>query len=1407
MIERVRAWLEETHSDNFELVRHFAAGFFDSEMLSIPGEWLKVAVGVLAVLLSAGFLALTTYYQSFNLMERAGLSKARIFLEIRADELGFIAIAAGITALLTALEWQSLFPSKRDCLALAGLPVSARQIFLAKFGALVLMFTIFVLAMNLPWAMEFATTTAGHWEHDPPTIAIITANFAATGGACAFVFFSLLAVQGVLLNLLPARLFERVSLGVQALVLIATLGALPLFDRQPLAPWWPPLWFLHLWEAIIRGPGSMAREGLLAVGIPAAVSVCAYLLSYHRYRRLLLEGKPGRPKTFAARNPGAWLLERWMPDPRQQAAFSFIFKTLARSRTHRLVLLAYAGIAIGAISKGALDMPRPSLRDQGIYGLIVVLAPLALSLLVTAGLRYLFALPESPRANWIFQTADRDGSTAWLLATERFVVWCGIAPLFVAALPATIAILGWVRALAVTALTFLCALLWFEGFFRRWRKLPFTCTYLPGKQPVWLILIRAFAASALLGPAGQLILYCSNDPMAFAALFSFEAALWWRWRSARRKEWTACELCYEENPEATVMTLGLRQPLADGSPLTVAAPHEEAGFRPTLLPGVGLLPAAWREEIREERRHPALFLETLVDDIRFGIRLIRRNPLLSLVVVLTLTIGIGINASIFTIVNAVSLRPHVSRDPETFLRIFPITRLQGTPRAASFAEYAAMRDQNRTLRQIAALTDISVTMGDDDLSDSAGLAVSCNFFAVEGLDRPILGRLFVRDDCSTPGQLPVAVIDEAMWHARFTSDPKIVGRTIRINSRPVVVIGVIPNGTAQWVSYRHAGVWLPYTAITYFNPNHDVFHRDDLLAFDLAARLRPGYTRDEAQVDMRVLEQRQDRLHPGRRSSAMVTDGSWSEEWDLHASARDLMLMGFFFATFTLVLLIACANVATLLLSRAAARRREIAVRLALGVPRIRLIRMLITESVLLAVCAGCASVYLAWRVPLPLYRYLAPRPPEFAMPPDWRTFAYIAAVVLVTGVLAGLAPALESLKVELTASLKGASAWAVGGTRVRGLLVSAQVALSMVLVVEAGLFARSEQRALSADPGYAPGKVVVTYLRFPDNSKAEAASVRLETIAQRVRRLPGVLSVAFSDDLPLLRPQTIELRPPSRRDANQPVDVYTASAGFCQTLGVSIVRGREFTQSDTSGVIVSQTLAKALWPRQDPVGRMLDLPAGATPVVGVARDIAPMRLGGSDNPPLYKLRQVDARRNVMSVRMEGNVTAGAIAIRSALRETDPDVSVYAMPLQSWIDRITANLWSVASLIVVLGVVATVLATTGIYGAVSFAVNQRTRDLGIRVALGATRWDIIREILLTGGKPVWHGLIAGLWLAVPTAAGLRESVRGSPIRLDNGEPLLYAGAAILLAAAAALAMLGPARRGANSDPLESLRCE
>ncbi len=1420
MRERLQAWREETHGAGLELLRHFLSRFFSSDMVSTSGEWLKVSIGVFAVLLSGGILVLRTYgvRYSYDLYtQSAPCCTGQLYREwVRADMVSFIGLAMAITALLTLLKWQSLYPSARDCLALAGLPVSSRQIFQAKFGALLMVFAAFALALNLPPAAAFAAVTSGRWQENPSALANIAANFSATAGACAFVFFALLALQGILLNLLPGRLFARVSLVTQVTLFIATLGALPLLGRQPAAAaWWPPAWFLRLWEAMVAGPPhGGVRNALLAIALPAAISVVASLASYHRYRRLLLEAPPDRGVRWSG--IGSRLLERWIGDPRQQAAFAFIWKTLVRSRGHRLIVLAYAGLALGWIVDGVLDAPRPSLRDEGMYGLVVVLVPLALAMLTAIGLRYVFSLPVSLGANWVFRTTDRDGRAAWLAAVERFVVWCGLAPIFLASLPVAVAILGGPRAAAAAVLAFFTALVWFEALYRQWRKLPFTCSYLPGRKPVWFTLLRYCLAIPFLGPAGKLILHSSGEPASFVALFTFLAVVWWRMRARRRAFWSQCALCFEETPEDAVMTLDLQPASAPRTPEASAAPQPAAPlFSDALVSSRGLLPQAWAEEIAEDRRRPALLVETFLDDVRYGCRLIRRNPLVSAVVVLTLTVGIGINASIFTVVNGLAFRPHVSRDPASFVRVIPKTRTQNAVRRASYSEYVAFRDHSRSLRQLAAWTHFPAFIGEDSSAGSVGIAASCNFFQVDGTDRALLGRLLTAEDCLA-GQAPVAVISETLWRARFASDERITGRVIDLNNRPITIVGVVPNGAAGWGN-RTAGwtapasIWLPYTAAAYFEPMGNPFAEEHLW-LSLGGRLAPGFSRSDAQAELRILARRQDLLHFGRSTTVVTTDGSWIRELELTMSGGQIMLAGIFLGFFNLVLFVSCANVATLLLARASARRREIAVRLSLGAPRIRLVRMLVTESLLLAAIAGAASIYLASSVPEPLYRILASRRPDFAMPPDWRTFAYVAGVVMLTGILAGLAPALESVRVDLTGSLKGgvppgSGVFAGGARRLEGLLVSAQVAMSMALLVGAALFAKAENRTLRADPGYLSRQVVVAPLYFPDDVTPQAAELRALAISQRVKALPGVRSVAFSEGIPMFARSTVDMTPPARPDASQPVDVFTASPGFFETLGIPLLGGREFQHGETSSVIVSRGLAWAFWPRQDPVGKVLAMPDGQVTVVGVAKDVDPLRFGGSENPFLYRPCRPNPARRVMSVRFDAGAPMGAAAVRAAIRETDPKMLGMARLMQSWIDQVTADLWNVVALILILGLVATVLATSGIYGAVSFAVSRRTKELGIRVALGAGKLDIVREVLVSGGKPVAEGLLAGLWLSVAIAAGLGRSVSGSPLRLDTANPLLYCGAALLLAADAVMAMLAPARRGARADPLNALRCE
>ena len=1406
MRQRLRDWLEETHVPGFELVRHFLARFFDSDMVSASGDWLKVAIGFGAVLFSFSILALKTYSERYaHLLNPRASTPDQYFAGVHTDMFTFVALAMAVTALLTALQWQSLFPSLRDSLALAGLPVTPRQIFLAKFGALLLVFAIYVVALTQLPGVLFASVIAGPWQENPSTGAIAAANFAALAGACVFVFFSLLALQGVLLNVLPGRLFTRVSLLAQAVIFVATLGTVPLVADQPQAAWWwPPVWFWNLRAAMLgtRGPG--ARAAILALTLPPAIAVLSYLLSYHRYRKLLLEAQvtPGRRRWEGA---GAWLLDLWIHDPREQAAFAFIWKSLARSRNHRMVLLAYAGVALGWILSGLGDMPKSARNDAGTFGVLAVLVPLVACCAVCLALRYLWELPVELRANWVFQMNEGQGRASWHHALERFVTWCGIVPIYAATLPAAVAVFGPLRAAAASIIGLLAALLLFEFLFRHWQKLPFTCSYLPGQQEVWRTLLNYSMFLPVLAIEAQLLLFGSNDPAAFLAVFVFEAgALLWM-RRRRRAFATENPLLYEESPDDAVMTLGLQAdpdaPLS--GPETPRQPAPDM-FTTGLVASRGMLPQEWREELDDEEHRPAL-LANLFEDVRYGLRLIRKNWLLSSVVVLTLTLGIGMNVSVLTVINGVALRPHVYKDPDTFVRVVTQPRFQIGQRPVSYREYLSLQETSRSLRLLAAYT-LFGSQVEEDPSITFGMVVSCNFFQVDGLDHAVRGRLFVPDDCHAPGQAPVALISDDLWESRFGGDTQIIGRVVRLNGRPVTVVGVVPKGTSSWT--RPSRIWLPYTALPYFSPSRNFFtQQDDNLWLFLIGRLAPGFTRPQAQAELATLERRMDVLHSGRRTEVTVTDGSWYEEVEF--TGQNLMVLGWVIGAINLVLLISCANVTTLLLSRAAARKREIAVRLSLGAPRIRLMRMLLTESLLLATLAGVVSVYVARRVPDILYEFVVKRPPDFPLPPDWRIFAYIAAVVFVTGCVCGLAPALESLKVDLAASLKGnagALSGHMGGSRMQRWLVAGQVSASLVMLVGAGLFAQAEYRILNIDPGYQPRKVLVAPLRFPEGATPEASHTLMQSVAFRLQGVPGVQSVSYSDEPPLLGHDTVEVRFPGRSsDAMQTVDVYSAAPEYFRTLGLPLLRGREFQETDRGAVVVSDALAKVLWPRQDPVGKLLQLPEGRTLVIGVARDVSPVRFGGSENPPAYRLTPLNREHTYLMVRVESGTPALLGAVRSAIRSVSPEILGVSRILQDWIDDYTSVLWNLVTLIGMLGLVAIVLATTGIYGAVAFAVSQRTRDMGIRVALGATRWDIVREVFIGGGKPVMYGVFFGLWQSLVTATALKQTFKSTPIQLDSSDPMVYIAAAGLLLAAGLLAMLAPARRAAVADPLESLR--
>ena len=1384
-----------------QLLHHFLETFFDSEALAVSGEWKKTAIGVLSAFLSVGILVLNVYSRRYAILNSPAHSTAALYrTELRSDLLLFIGLAFALTAVLTLLQWQSLFPNRRDCLAFAGLPISARDIFLTKSGALMILFTGYVLSTALPWAILFTSAISGTWQENPSTLVLTAGTFITMAAACCFAFLTLLALQGLLLNLLPTRLFDAASLWIQGVLFVAALGMLPLAGRQPHVEWWPGMWFLRLWESIVLGDFYRGRIALLSIAIPAAIAIGAYLTGYHRHQRILLEASTRRARGRTSdklAHLGSRLLEVWIRRPQEQAAFAFIWKTLVRSRGHRLLLLAWVGLAAGWIVNGMLNMPTPSLKNEGVYGMIVTASPLALALLAVIALRHLFSLPVTHPAKWIFEIEEHDGAGHWLSAVDRFVICCGIAPVCLAGIPAAIAVLGWQRALIVMALVFLTAALWFETVFWKWRKLPFTCSYQAPRRPFAITLLRYGFGSSLLAGIASLILYCSSESAARLSLLTL--LLWsvWRMRRKRRAAWSNSRLLFQEFEDREVNPLELDDFEPHPLPAQSRSAPAEAEFGFHLTTSRSVIPESLTSEIVESI-HNRTFLDSLLDDLRHGLRLIRRDPIVSCVIIATLTVAIGLNASIFSVVNGYFLRPHIANDPASFVQITPATGLREPPREASYAEYQSFRHGARSLRQLAAFYRFASPFAEEEVP---GLGVSCNFFAVEGVARPKLGRLFVEDDCRAPGQAPVAILSESTWRSRFASDPAIIGRVIQISNRSVPVVGVVAANTSGWMVGPAISVWIPYTAEPYLNPTLNLFQQDQRFWLGLAGRIAPGYSRAAVRAELTRLVEVQDRMEPGRLSRIETTDGSWMEWIELFADARIVLLSSFFFGAFNLILLIACANVAALLLSRAARRNREIAVRLSFGASSHRVVRMLITESVVLAVVAGALSWIVVNRLPEPLARYIIVRSPDFALVPDWRVLAWTSVLVLATGVLAGSAPAMEAFKIDLLNSLKGFGGLfggPAGTKRVLGYLVSAQVALSMVLLVGAGLLSQAENRNLHGDPGYDSRHIVVVLFRRP---------VRLSPITDRILSLPGVRSVAFSSGIPLFGPDTVEVRPPDRPDALQPVALFTASPQFFQTMGIPLIEGREFAPTDkNTAAIVSETLAWLFWGDRSPIGRQVTLPGRTVlTVVGVAKDIQPLRFGGTDNPPLYRSIPANAAGNVMAVHFDSRLNRPAVSIRAAIRDIEPDLPATIRLMQHWIDEVSTEIWNFVSLILLLGILATILSAGGIYGTVSFVVNQRTREFGIRAALGARRLDIVRSVYFSGGRPVVHGLLVGLWLSVATAAALSKTLDTGPLRIDSSDPLLYVAAVLLLAAAAIAAMFLPARQGANSDPMQALR--
>lgn len=818
-------------------------------------------------------------------------------------------------------------------------------------------------------------------------------------------------------------------------------------------------------------------------------------------------------------------------------------------------------------------------------------------------------------------------------------------------------------------------------------------------------------------------------------------------------------------------------------------------------------------------------LDLLSQHVRYGVRALVRSPVFALVAVCSVAIGTGATTGIVTLVDTMLLRPPPGVGHAERLVVVGRTQDGKGFDNFSYPAFAAYR----TARSLSGLAALEIAPQTVSLSGSGGgepmhvSTVSGNLFEVLEA-RTALGRFFASDEDGAPGEKPVLILSYAYWQRRFGADPSILGRPLVLNGTPFTVVGVAARGFQGPFAAAPDG-WVPLAATTYFGTPGSMFNEPAGVWLMAVGRLAPNAGLDQAQAELAAISARLARDYP----NAYEGKGIAVERASLFPGDMQAAIGGFLallLAVAGLVLVIASTNVAGMLLARAAARRREIAVRLALGASRAQLVGQLVVECLLLFGAAGAAGLVLAHWMVRGLLTLLPRLPVPVALDPrlDWRVLAFALVLALVTGLLSGLVPALQSTRPDLVPALKaGSGGSGTGRLRLRSGLLVTQIAFSMVLLMVAGLFARTLEHARGIDPGFDPQGVAVTALDFGTANYSETRGRQAAAaILGQVRALPGVRDAALSVMLPLgggglgLGPIVVPGREPADpREGGPDADWDVVSPGYFATLGIPLVRGRDFSEADRAGVgdvaIVNQASAAVLFPGEDPVGRTV-INEGRTPaesrtltVIGVARNAKYRSLGESQRNFIYVplSQRYFARANVL-IKMSPGAEAPGAVVRRIVAGVDPALPILRQEALS--DQMAVALLPQRLALLVsggLGLVALLLALLGIYGVTAYAVAQRTREIGVRIALGAPRAHVLglvlRQGLVLAGVGVLVGALAGF--------GATRALRGLLYGVAPSDAVALGGAAALLALAALVASWVPARRAAGVDPVIALRSE
>jgi putative ABC transport system permease protein len=807
---------------------------------------------------------------------------------------------------------------------------------------------------------------------------------------------------------------------------------------------------------------------------------------------------------------------------------------------------------------------------------------------------------------------------------------------------------------------------------------------------------------------------------------------------------------------------------------------------------------------------------TFLQDIRYGMRMLWKSPGFMLVAIFTLALGIGANSAIFSVVNAVLLRPLPFKNPEGLVKVNgELKRLGIDKEPLSYPDFVDFKAQVQSLEHVTAYGQTSGSLtGDGEPERLRGVNVSADLFPLLGVE-PVVGRVFSAEDDRLESA-PVVLLGHGVWQRRFGADPGVVSREIMLNGRSTTVLGVMPPNFNFPVQGLQKDYWAPLAP----SVGRRVTERGSHY-LNVVAGLKPGFTLAQAAGETQAIAARLAGQYPDSNTGYGLNVVSAHEELVKDVKPALLVLLG----AVGFVLLIACANVANLLLARATARQKEIAIRTALGASRMRVVRQLLTESVLLSIVGGSLGLLIAvWGVDLLMAASPAdiPRVNETGL--DARMLVFTLLISVVTGLIFGLAPALQASKLDLTETLKEGGRGSTEGlrrNRVRSLLVVSEIALSLVLLVSAGLLIKSFMRLLEVNPGFSPENVLTASISLPPAKYTEERqqSAFFRETVERLKASPGIVSAAAVFPLPLSgsnRANTFQIagRPIPNPGESPEANDRVTTPDYFQTMGIPVLKGRVFTERDSADappvMVINETFARRFFPDEDPLGKRIIIDSENNPdgneIVGVVGDVRHRSLDVESGAEAYlSYLQFPERSMSLVIRTQAaDPMSTASSIRGVVQQVDKDQPLSSIKtMEQLLSESVAQRHFNMLLLGIFSAVALMLAAIGIFGVMNYSVSQRTHEIGIRMALGAQGRDVLKMVVGQGMILALVGVVIGLVAAFALTRVMSNLLFG----VSATDPLTFAGVSLLLAVIALLACYIPARRATKVDPMVALRYE